>query len=287
MASSAAPSPENRICLASCQLGGVTNLGSRADLGLGGEGSHTWAARIFLSSKGALEGEASLTDSPSWLGRDVPARVWRTGHPQMPAPHRCFWLWGQLALLLPNPCWLKGSEGFPFTALWLIASSRTDVIILGPSEGALQFFSLLPWALPAGPRGLDCCRQDRPRASARGHRLGGPARGAGRCSLGPQGLPATAPLPAYPSKRAARCLRVCSQCGPPLGVGGLGGCHVQPGVLLLIFLDGPSTVPLGSAVKGPLSSVPNVSVVMFSAPLVIAQSLPLFARVSYSECVWT
>ena len=168
MASSAALSPENRICLASCQLGGVTNLGSRADLGLGGEGSHTWAARIFLSTKGTLEGEGSLTDSPSWLGRDVPASVWRTGHPQIPAPHRCFWLWGQLALLLPNPCWLKGSVRFPFAALRLIASSRTDVTILGPSEGALQFFSLLSWALPAGPRGLDCCRQDWPRASARG-----------------------------------------------------------------------------------------------------------------------
>lgn len=125
-----------------------------------------------------------------------------------------------------------------------------------------------------------------PAGLAQGIGSGARLVGLGDAASGPRGSlrqPRCLPTP----RSAARCLRVCSQCGSPLGVGGLGGCHVQPGVLLLIFLDGPSTVPLGSAVKGPLSSVPNVSVVMFSAPLVIARSLLLSARVSYSECVWT
>ena len=43
------------------------------------------------------------------VGRCTIERVWGDGA-DMPAPHRCFQLWGQSAFLLPKCSWLKGWE---------------------------------------------------------------------------------------------------------------------------------------------------------------------------------
>lgn len=57
----------------SCQLGGVENLGSRANLRGQEVSLMQLRLEVFFSElRGALEGEASLTGSLSWLGRDVP-----------------------------------------------------------------------------------------------------------------------------------------------------------------------------------------------------------------------
>lgn len=64
---------------------------------------------IFLRSKETLAGEASLIAPLSWLGEDV-SKVCRRMAVNTPPTHRYIQLWGQRALGLSQPCWLRGWE---------------------------------------------------------------------------------------------------------------------------------------------------------------------------------
>lgn len=198
----------------------------------------------------------------------MPERVWRGG--SRDAHHsQVFQGWDQLALLLPNPAGCRAGHTarlppfFPFCVT--VAYSHPDTTLLGllTSPFSSSTHSLGQGLLDSrGPGGCRHCQD----------RAWGPwqvppwtvqnetRRGWRDAALGTKGPSVTAlSLPTHLNCHP----RLCFQPGLPLGVG---GHYLLSEVTLPVSLQGPSTLLChhGSA---HLSSIPNLSVTLFSALL--------------------